>query len=273
MSQHRHDAPPPDLRIVPTASLQPHEDHDFQRSLPLIERLKQEAVVINPPIVAPMGEGQFVVLDGANRYHAFSHLGYPHILVQVASYESGYVGLETWRHIVCAWDAEAFLAHLRQLPDIEIHNGQASGAVAHLLLKDGRVLALQSPIENTHERNAVLREIVGVYHHHAVLHRTALTEPDDIWPLQPDGIALMIFPQYEPADIIAAARYHAYLPPGISRHIIHGRALRLNYSLELLRDAEKSLSEKNEMLQAWIQEKLAHRQVRYYAEATYQFDE
>jgi hypothetical protein len=33
------------------------------------------------------------------------------------------------------------------------------------------------------------------------------------------------------------------------------------------------LRDKNEALQSWVQQKLANRQVRYYAEATYQFDE
>ena len=114
MSPHQIDAPQPDLRIVPTKTLHPHEDHDFQRSEPLIERLASETVVINPPIVAPMGDDQFLVLDGANRFHALSHLGYPHILVQVAPYESGYVELKTWRHVVCDWQPEALMEHIKQ---------------------------------------------------------------------------------------------------------------------------------------------------------------
>jgi hypothetical protein len=65
----------------------------------------------------------------------------------------------------------------------------------------------------------------------------------------------------------------AYLPPGISRHIIHGRALKIQYPLDQLRDKVSSIEEKNTVLQHWVQEKLAHRHVRYYAEATYQFDE
>ena len=52
MPTDRNDAPPPDLRIVLTDSLQPHEEHDSQRANPLIERLKHEQVFINPPIVA-----------------------------------------------------------------------------------------------------------------------------------------------------------------------------------------------------------------------------
>jgi hypothetical protein len=273
MSINRSDAPPPDLRIVLTQSLQPHEEHDSQRAEPLIERLKHEQFVINPPIVAPIGATQYVILDGANRYHAFSHLQYPHILVQVAPYESGYVELKTWRHVVCAWNADTFIQHLSHLQDIKIAEGQHTQAIAHLLFRDQRILAILAPVENTHERNAVLREVVAVYQRNAVLHRTALSEPEDIWPLHPDGVAIVVFPHYQAADIMAAAKYKAYLPPGISRHIIYGRALRINYSLDLLRDEDTPLAEKNNQLRSWMQQKLAKRQVRYYAEATYQFDE
>jgi L-serine kinase (ATP) / ParB family transcriptional regulator, heme-responsive regulator len=273
MPQLRNDAPPPDLRIVLTESLFPHEEHDSQRAVPLIERLQTESVVINPPIVSPMGASQYVILDGANRYYAFSHLEYPHILVQVASYESGYVELKTWRHLVCDWDSNAFVQHLQELRDLELIEGQYTDAIAHILFRDNRVIGLRAPVENTHERNAVLRKIVAVYQQNAVLHRTALTEPDDIWPLHPNATAIVAFPQYQPADIMAAARYKAYLPPGISRHIIHGRALRVNYPLDSLRDVHVRLSEKNQNLQAWMQNKLENRRVRYYAEATYQFDE
>ncbi len=273
MMSARHDAPPPDLRIVPTDSLQPHEEHDSQRAMPLIERLRHEEYVINPPIVSPMGQNQYVILDGANRFYAFSHLHYPHILVQAASYDGGYVELKTWRHIVSRWDAGQLMAQLRNLPQIEIHEGQDALAIAHILFRDGRMVALRAAVENTHERNAALCEVVRVYQQNAVLYRTALSEPGDIWPLYPEALALVVFPSYQPADILAAAQYQAFLPPGISRHIIHGRALRVNYPIALLRNADITLADKNARLQHWMQDKLAKRHVRYYAEATYQFDE
>ncbi|MBI1280039.1 MAG: hypothetical protein GC179_18065 [Anaerolineaceae bacterium] len=273
MPLNQTDAPQPDLRIVLTDSLHPHEDHDSQRSQPLMERLASETVVINPPIVAPMGASQFLVLDGANRFHAFSYLNYPHILVQVAPYENGYVDLKTWRHLVCDWQVDLLIEHIKQLGDIQIVKGQVSSAIAHILLRDESVLALVSPVENTHERNAALRQVVRIYQQNATLQRTALVEPSEIWTLHPTAIAIFEFPHYQPADIIAAARFNAYLPPGISRHIIQGRALKVNYPLALLRDHNTSLSEKNEYLRQWVQAKLTARQVRYYAESSYLFDE
>jgi L-serine kinase (ATP) / ParB family transcriptional regulator, heme-responsive regulator len=276
MMSDRQSAPPPDLRIVMTESLHPHEENDSQRSMPLMERLRSEPYMINPPIVAPMGAlgaSQYVILDGANRYHSFSHLKFPHILVQVAPYESGYVELSTWRHIVGKWSGQEFIRHLQTLPSVELVDGQETRAIAHILFRDGRLMAVCSPLQSAHERNAALCNMVHIYQRNATLNRTALAEPDDIWPLYPEAFALVMFPHYEPADIIAAARYRAFLPPGISRHIVHGRAVRVNYPMDALRDESIRIAEKNEALQKWVQQKLANRQVRYYAEATYQFDE
>ena len=273
MDSNHISAPPPDLRIVPTASLFPHEEHDSQRSEPLVDRLRTEATVINPPIVAPIHDDAFVILDGANRCHAFARLGYVHSLVQVVSYEAGTVELSTWQHVVCNWDVDKFIQHLLQMPDIGVSEGQTKDAIAHIQLVDGRLLALHAPVETTHDRNAALRHVVGIYQRNATLHRTAIAEPARIWPLYPDPVALVFFPHYLPVDIVAAAEQEAFLPPGISRHIVHGRAIRVNYPIELLRDKNTPLAEKNAALHRWSEQKVANRQVRYYAEATYQYDE
>ena len=273
MYTSRNQAPPPDLRIVATSSLRPHEEHDHQRSGPLMKRIEAATAIINPPIVAPMDDGNYVVLDGANRCYVFDHLGYPHILVQVTSYESGYVELGVWQHIVGDWTIDTLLDHTRGIKDVRLTDGYAGDALAHMYLVDGRVYAVHAPVGNTHERNRVLRQFVANYRDNATLHRTAIHDPAEVWPLFPQAIALVVFPEYTPADIVVAAKEMAYLPPGISRHIIHGRALKIQYPLDQLRDKVSSIEEKNTVLQHWVQEKLAHRHVRYYAEATYQFDE
>jgi len=273
MQKSHTDAPPPDLRIVRVDSLHPHEEHDVQRAQPLIEQIKVAEKIINPPVVAPIDTSQFVVLDGANRCYSFQQLAYPHLLVQVVSYESGYVELHTWHHIVSHWSKDQLLMAITDLHEVQITHGQDTHAIAHMLFKTGEVFALSSAVSTTHERNTVLRQIVKAYHDNATLSRTIINEPQEIWPLYPDAIALVMFPRYTPADIIAAAKYKAYLPPGISRHVVHGRALRVNYPLSLLKDKTTRLSYKNEALHTWMQQKLANRNVRYYAEATYQFDE
>lgn len=272
-----HHAPAPDLRIVATDRLHPHEDHDSQRSQPLIENIRHSDYFLNPPIVTPMDQdtdsGQYVILDGANRCFSFQALGYPHILVQLATYNSGFVSLDVWHHVVSRWQLSTFLEQVRALDGVSLKPGHDPDAIAHILPREGGRYAIFAPVSTLVQRNAALRQVVSLYQRQAILDRTAISEPDEILPLYPESIALVVFPSYQPADIIAAAQHHAYLPPGISRHIIQGRAIRVNYPMEILRDATASLADKNEALQVWIQGKFAKRQVRYYAEATYQFDE
>lgn len=266
-------APPPDLRILPIDKILPHEEHDAQRSAPLIKILQEAEYLTNPPIVSPMGHGNFVVLDGANRSFSFRALGFEHLLVQVAAYDSGYVDLGVWQHIISEWTENAFETALRALPNVRIKQGWDHKAVTQILMHDGTVLSIHGKNETLAERNRTLRAIVDVYKGEAKLSRTAISDPMLIWPLYPEAVALVIFPLYAPKDIILSAEQQAFLPPGVSRHIIHGRALKLNYPLDLLKDMDTSLEAKNEHLQEWIRNKLANRSIRYYAESTYQFDE
>jgi hypothetical protein len=266
-------APTPELRIVPSDAPQAHEEHDTQRSTPLMERLKVADGMTNPPVVTQTEDGSYVILDGANRCYSFAALGYPHILVQVVSYFSGQVTLGTWNHVVSRWNVNALLEQIRELPDIQLHEGQHRDAIAHLYIPNGPIYALLAPVQTTHERNAALREFVRIYQKNAVLNRTPLTEPEDVWHLFSEANALVLFPAYEPHHIIDAAHHRAYLPPGISRHIVQGRALQVNYPMSILRDMETSLEQKNTDLQDWVTQKLMNRAIRYYAEATYQFSE
>ncbi len=262
------DAPQPELRIVPTNSLLPHEEHDSQRFEPLAERLRHEPLMINPPVVAPLGEN-FVILDGANRFHAFSHLGYPHILVQVVSYESGWVELGTWSHIVGNWASEALLSQAAMLTGAQLVQGAHAHALAAVALPDGSEYALFGTRSPAHD---VVRGFVSIYQRQATLHRSALGDTSALWALYRDACAVIRFPSLAPQDILDAAKSRDFLPPGVSRHIVHGRAVRVNYPMAALRGSE-SLEGKNAALAEWIHEKLARRQIRYYAEATYQFDE
>lgn len=266
-------APLPDLRIVPIDRITPHEVHDPQRAQPLVERIREADYLTNPPIVAEGETGHYVILDGSNRFFSFKQLGYEHLLVQVVHYREGFVELGVWQHIVSDWDEDALLQALQEDDKIQVNQGWQHDNVAQILLQSGMVLGLNAAVATIAERNETLRRVVATYHDNGTLYRTPLTDPTAIWRLYPKAVALVLFPRYEPEDILEAARHQAYLPPGVSRHIIHGRALKLNYPLDWLRDAHEGLDAKNERLQTWLQDKLAVRAVRYYEESTYQFDE
>ncbi|MEP7289859.1 MAG: ParB N-terminal domain-containing protein [Chloroflexota bacterium] len=276
----------PDLRIVPLASLMPHEENDTQRSEPLIERIRTAGTLLNPPIVAPMDDdpinGHFVILDGANRHYALRELGYAYILVQVADYESDAVQLETWNHVVSGPSWFEFLRPINailglKLTATDLLSAQAALAqrdiMAYAVLEDGCAYTMHATATTLAEHNKILRKIVNTYKRNGVLNRIRTDVLRQARKLYPDALAIVVFPHYQPAEIVVAARDGAYLPPGISRHIIRGRAMRLHYPLEAFRENGESLAQKNEQLQLWIQRRMAEKRIRFYAESTFIFDE
>lgn len=272
----------PDLRIVPIDSLIPHEEHDQQRSAPLLERIRSAGTWLNPPIVAPMDGQRYVILDGANRHYSLKQLGYPYILVQVVDYESEHVLLDTWHHIISGVSWFEFLRNIRHLPNLRMEsadllNARAAlarrEAMAYTVLNDNRAYVLSAAEHSLGAQTLLLRQVVDTYKRAGALNRINTDMLSVARRMYPAAVAIIVFPRYQPAEILVAARDGQLLPPGISRHVIQGRAMRLHYPLAALEENGETLLEKNHRLLAWIQERMAARQVRFYAEASYLFDE
>ena len=275
----------PDLRIVPLAALIEHEYNDEQRTAPLAKRLEAEGLLKNPPIVAPLdpegGDERFVVLDGANRTTALMALGYPHVLVQVVDYETPPVTLSTWHHVVCGLEVEDYLSGIRALDGLDMSpmdllHARAGLArrelLAYTVCADGRVFVAHTEARTLHEQNDLLNAMVDTYKTRGRLYRAATDHVHEALKLYPDLTGLVIFPRYEAAEVLALARDGELLPTGLTRHLIQGRALRTNYPLSELR-SEESLEVKNQRLKEWLSRKLGSKEIRFYGESTYIFDE
>ena len=101
------------------------------------------------------------------------------------------------------------------------------------------------------------------------------TLADDWQSLQreyPDAAMLVLFPAYTPQEIMEFVMTGQRLPAGITRFVVPGRILRLNFPMDILY-ADKPLGEKNDILQKFLQERLARRRVRYYQEPVVLLDE
>jgi L-serine kinase (ATP) / ParB family transcriptional regulator, heme-responsive regulator len=279
----------PDLRIVPLNLLVEHEFNDAQRTWPLAQRLKAEGLLKNPPIVASLAEAEgdddsrFVVLDGANRVTALNSLGYPHILVQVVRYEHPFVTLTTWHHVVTGMDQEQFSTDLRALEGLEFQPLDLLHAraglsrrefLAYIIRADGHVFAArtEAPRRKVHEQNRLLNAMVDTYKDRGKLFRATTDNLDEARQLYPDLTGLVIFPNYDPAEVLALARDGELLPTGLTRHLIQGRALRTNYPLSELISSD-TIEAKNARLQEWLKQRLASKEIRFYGESTYLFDE
>lgn len=273
----------PDLRVVPLADLVPHELQDSQRAVPLAKRLPEEGTLLNPPIITPLGmdDNRFMILDGTNRVVAFELLKIPHILVQVVPYSPPHTELHTWYHVISHMPADIFKRRIADLPHLKGVNSDAFHAramlarraiLAYYILPNGEVEALQGGGLDLHKHNRLLQAVVDSYIHDSQLNRTNIDNLNQLLDLYPDMTAIMIFPHYEPVEVLDLAQHGLRVPPGITRHLIHGRALRVNYPLDRL-TSHASLEAKNLELKQWLQQRFEQKRVRYYAESTYNFDE
>ena len=281
MIQPQRQPEMPDLRVVSVADLLLHEQHDAQRSEPLLQRLRTDGVLKNPPIVAAIpGEQRYVVLDGANRVTATQALGMQHIAVQVVDYEDPELILDTWYHLIKGMSVVQFKELLAQLPGIRTEAADLMHARALLARREslafveyphGEVCSLFAD-GNLHQRTKRLNDIVDLYKVRGRIFRANTDHLPSLLPLYDDITVLVVFPHYAPAEIVDLARVGAFLPAGISRHLIPRRALRINLPLSMLGSGD-SLEEKNRWLSDWMKQKVAAKAARYYQESTFLFDE
>ena len=272
----------PDLRILPIKLLVEHEYNDAQRTAPLARRLQDEGLLKNPPIVAPLDDDpRFVVLDGANRTTALNALGFKHCLVQIVKYEDPPVTLTTWHHVITGLGLDDYISAILAIDGLEMApmdllHARAGLArrelLAYTICADGRVFAARAQTRDLHEQNALRNAMVDTYKDRGRLYRAAADHLHQARQLYPDLTGLVIFPRYEASEVIALALDGELLPTGLTRHLIRGRALRTNYPLSEL-SALNSLEEKNERLHDWLKGKLSSKEMRFYGEATFLFDE
>ena len=276
----------PDLRFVPTEDIFPHELHDLQRTTPLVERLQASGMLRNPPIVTQIGDGmrvqpRFVVLDGANRSTAARAAGWPHLLVQVVRYVVPAVELYTWYHALTA-DARDLLEHgLRSQPALSVSlqdhvHARAllarREALSCVVLDDDEAIVVHGGT-TLHERNELLNVLVHLYQDRLPYTRVTSDSLSAARREHPEVRALVVFPRFDPAEVIDLASAGEYLPAGITRHLIRWRALRVNVPVAMCADTSKTLDEKNAWVATWTEERLRKREVRFYEEPTVLYDE
>ncbi|HEY6867203.1 MAG TPA: hypothetical protein VI792_08100 [Candidatus Eisenbacteria bacterium] len=275
----------PDLRFVPVERLLPHERQDERRMNPLKKRMREQELLKNPPVVTPLpddgAEPRYVVLDGANRVGAAHAAGFPHIVVQVVPYEPPAVELRTWYHALGDADREHFEVGARRVPGLACHVEPAIHAGARLARRevlatvafaDGAVITFAGG-RDLKERNNLLNEIVDVYRDRRAFYRMSTDSIETARARYPEVTALVVFPHFEPAEVVELATSGDRMPAGITRHLIRWRALRINVPLDRLADRSLGIEEKNRWLREWTQTKLAQRHVRFYEEPTVLFDE
>ena len=271
----------PNLKILPLESLILHEDHDAQRSLPLMEKLRAAGILRNPPIVMPLMDGtkRYMVLDGANRVTSLQEMEFPHIVAQVVDTDDPHVNLQTWNHVVWGVSTKTLMSELRKLKGLEVVRVDTRKSLdapkyvpVNIRLPDGKLYLLAESPSDLAGHIRTLHGIVNTYKTRASLDRTSQTLIDSFKEIHQDLTALVIFPPFKIKTVLKLAGRNIVLPTGVTRFTVSPRALHLNYPMHEL-SSGKPIEYKKEYLKQWIEERVKKKNVRLYTEATFLFDE
>jgi hypothetical protein len=271
----------PRLDILPIESVILHEDHDLQRSAPLIEKLRAAGILRNPPIVMPLMDGtqRYMVLDGANRVTSIQEMEFPHIIAQVVEPDDPDINLQTWNHVVWGISPKSLMAEFRKLKGLKVDKVDVRKSLdapkyvpVNVRLSDGKLYLLSEDPTDLANHIETLHAIVNSYKSRASLDRTSQTLIDSFRDIHEDLTALVIFPRFKIRTLLKLAGRKIVLPTGITRFTVSPRALHLNYPLHEL-SSGKPIEYKREYLKRWVEERVKKKGVRLYSEATFLFDE
>lgn len=274
------DAETLSLHFVPAEQVILHEGVEPRRVSELIQRLRSDGLLKNPPVVAPVGE-RWVVLDGATRVTALQEMGTRHLLVQVVDPQRPGLEVSTWHHLVTGLKPADLRDQLSRISGVRLSEHAGEGE-AQRLLEERRLLCYlvlhQAPVcaleggSDLHSQVLLLNQVVDTYRDRTRIFRVVTTELEDLLKQHENVTAVVVFPRYGLEEILALAADEVKLPTGITRFLIPGRVLRMDITLDILM-SDQPLVEKNRWLERYILEKLAQKKVRYYQEPVFLFDD
>jgi L-serine kinase (ATP) / ParB family transcriptional regulator, heme-responsive regulator len=276
----------PELRLVRTEAVRFHEHAERRRTVRLMERIRAEGVLRNPPIVADMHDGHYLLLDGANRVSAFVELGYSHIPVQVVDYGERAVQLKGWHHLLLEGGTLELRAAYAALPGVAVR--PAPRAQLATLLELRQVFAVLVESESAawglypaaaaaeieiHERIRVLEAVVGAYEGQSRLERVKLADYEQLpQVIQSVRHQVCLFPVLRKEELLHLAAQGVLIPTGLTRHIIPGRALGINLELAFIL-AGTPEAEKLAHFQAFVNGLGMQGRIRFYEESVFIMNE
>jgi len=273
----------PQLDIVSVRSLILHEDVEDHRVVRIMERLRDEKVLRNPPIVGQTdsGGGRLIVLDGASRVTAARRLRFPHMLVQIVPYPAPSITLEPWHHLVVGMSQEMLAEKAAAIAGVQLE--PMAWKDAERALHEREVLAcLRSPGKRTigltlsdHAQTGLkpLRRLTHLYVTDPGLHRVREDQVEFPEEWLGEEWVLVLFPHFLQEDIVRIALgMRDRLPMGVTRHSVPNRALRVYYPISWLHE-NIPIAAKRKRLAAFLEAKWEEGSIRHYPEGSTLYDE
>jgi hypothetical protein len=275
----------PDLRLVRTESVRFHEHPEHSRTLRLVERVRREKVLRNPPIVAELDGGGFLLLDGANRVSAFLELGYTHIPVQVIDYGDPEVELKGWHHLLLGGHVLDLAGVYRKLPRVDVRRVQNDELErllelrrVYAVLVDERAVcwglfpATRGSFD-VREWMRALDDVIAEYEGKTQFERIKMADYANL-PHVFDSLEhqLCLFPLLSKSELLGLAEAEIRIPTGITRHLVPGRALNLNVGLDFLTEMHEE-KERAAHFARFVEHLEVEGRIRFYEEAVFILNE
>ncbi len=266
----------PDLRLVPLDSIELQEEPDKKRLDRLVTGIRSSHVVRDPPIVTAGVGKKLMQLDGTTRLSALRRIGCTHAVVQYVDYnDSSQVLIKSWVH-VSKVNRNDFIKGIRQIPHVKTESFQIglgltlTGhplATVTIIFNNGKGLSVLGDSDLV-QKVLVMKKVVRLYESLIERDREVSIEGRDqlaeFFAKHPDKNVALFFPTFAAHEIYSLLKKGIVLPAGITRHIINGRVLGINYPIAML--AKKI---PNEEKQKYFAHLLKTIQLRYYEESTF----
>lgn len=264
-----------DLKLIRSAELLRHEDHEQNRTSALVERFNDEKVLYNPLIVGKYDD-KYVLIDGANRFEALKEIGCKTILAQTVDYQDPKVVLKSWYHFVNGFPLEALFDYLgrNKIPfeKWQIRDNPVRMFNAGVISSGGEAILLKFQEDLFGMLDSICRLSRYYEEEFSYMRIDSDTDISNVSELSPEPGLLFIYPRFSKEDIVKIALSDKKLPAGISRHLIPNRVLHIKILIEALK-TDEHLDKRNEDLDRFIQYKIDTKKVRLYREPILVFDE
>ncbi len=269
----------PKLELIRLDSVELQEKPDKARLKALALGMSESEVLRDPPIVARGLRGKLIQLDGTTRLMALKSLGCTHAVVQTVDYnDSSQVLIKSWVH-VSRVGKKKFLKGISSIPKIQTEEFKLglgltlTGhplAVTSIIFRDGRGLSVIGG-DDLFKRVRLMQRVVDLYSTLISRDREVSIESmgqlKEFFQKHKEKNIALFFPSFSAQEIFALMKRGITLPQGITRHIVNGRLLRINYPLEMLKNG-LGLAKKKAFFKEFV-EKLT---VRFYEESTWVVD-
>jgi hypothetical protein len=276
----------PDLRLAPTGRIRFHEHPERRRTERLMARIRQEAQLRNPPIVAEMPSGDFLLLDGANRVSAFAALDYSHVPVQVVDYGHESIQLKGWHHLLLDGRALGLRQVYGALPGVTVRAARREQLTQLLEFRQVFAVLVDEAAQcwglfpspegagiDIHRRIATLNGVIDAYEGQSKLERIKLADYTQL-PQVIRGVdhQVALFPVLTKEELLLLAMERVMIPTGITRHLIPGRALAINLDLAFLTALPDEAAKVNHF-NGYVNQLELEGRIRFYEESVFIMNE